>query len=376
MKDINFDKSNTVFILHLNIASLQKHFDELHELLSLIPHKPDILCITETRIADVPLINISIPGYKFFHRNSATVIGGVGIYINDSLKFEIHDDFNLDIAGVEEIWIEFTGSGFPKDTKRVLGCIYRHPSQKTERFLDKLNDRLLQLNSISKQYCIIGDMNINILCNNHQIGIAKKYNLILNSNGCHSAITTATRVTNHSKTLLDHVLTNEQTLEVTPGVIDFQISDHCLTFAMLKNSNDIMPKRPLKDTKTFQVCCFRDFESYKFCEDLKKTLELHFNCFSEINSDNLNAEFNKFNECILNVINKHAPMQKASRKQKRLLMKPWITKELIDTIRRKQKLYKTHFKSGDPSKIAYYKKFSNDLTRKKESCKKKFFLMN
>ena len=74
-------------------------------MLSLIPHKPDILCITETRIANVPLINISIPGYKFFHRNSATVIGGVGIYINDSLKFEIIDDFNLDIAGVEEIWI-------------------------------------------------------------------------------------------------------------------------------------------------------------------------------------------------------------------------------------------------------------------------------
>ena len=156
------------------------------------------MCITETRIADVPLINISIPGYKFFHRNSATVIGGVGIYINDSLKFEILDDFNLDIAGVEEIWIEFTGSGFPKDTKRVLGCIYRHPSQKTEIFLDKLNDRLLHFNSISKQYYIIGDMNINILCKNHQIGIVKKYNLILNSNGCHSAIATATRVTNHS----------------------------------------------------------------------------------------------------------------------------------------------------------------------------------
>ena len=83
------------------------------------------------------LINISIPGYKFFHRNSATVIGGVGIYINDSLKFEILDDFNLDIAGVEEIWIEFNGSGFPKDTKRVLGCIYRHPSRKTEIFLIK-----------------------------------------------------------------------------------------------------------------------------------------------------------------------------------------------------------------------------------------------
>ena len=75
----------------------------LHELLSLIPHKPDILCITVTRTAEVPLINIATLGYKFFHRNSATAIGSVGIYINNSLKFEIIDDYNLDIAGVEEI---------------------------------------------------------------------------------------------------------------------------------------------------------------------------------------------------------------------------------------------------------------------------------
>ena len=148
--------------------------------------------------------------------------------------------------------------------------VYTDIPPKKLKYFYKLNDRLLHLNSSSKQYYIIGDMNINILCNNYQIGIAKKYNLILNSNGCYSAITTATRVTNHSKTLLDHILTSEQTLEVTPGVIDFQISDHCLTFAMLKNSNNTKPKRPLKDTKTFQVRCFRDFESYKFCEDLKK----------------------------------------------------------------------------------------------------------
>ena len=123
MRNINFDKNNSVFILHLNIASLRKHFDELYELqLSLIiPHKPDILCITETRHADVPLIKISIPAYKFFHQNSATVIGGVGIYITDSLNFGITDDYNIDIAGVEKIWIEFAGSSFPKDTKRVLG---------------------------------------------------------------------------------------------------------------------------------------------------------------------------------------------------------------------------------------------------------------
>ena len=93
---------------------------------------------------------------------------------------------------------------------------------------------------------------------------------MLNSNSCYSTITTATRVTNHSKTLWDHILMNEQTLEVTPRVINFQISDHCLTFAILRNSRNTMPKRPIKEIKTFQVCCFRNFKPYKFCKDPKK----------------------------------------------------------------------------------------------------------
>ena len=75
---------------------------------------------------------------------------------------------------------------------------------------------------------------------------------------------------NHSKTLLDHILTNEQTLEVTPGVIDFEISDHCLTFAMLKNPHNIMPKILFKETKTYQVRYFRNFESDEFCKALEK----------------------------------------------------------------------------------------------------------
>ena len=111
-------------------------------------------------------------------------------------------------------------------------------------------------------------MDINILCTNYQVGIAKKYNLMLNSNGCYSTRTTATRVTNHSKTLLDHILTNKQTLEVTPSVIDFQISDHCPTLAMSRNFRGTMPKRSSLETKTFQVGSFRNFESHKFCKDL------------------------------------------------------------------------------------------------------------
>ena len=59
MKDIKVDENDSIFILHLNISSLHKHFDELYELCVSLRDKPDIF-ITETRLAEVPLINISI----------------------------------------------------------------------------------------------------------------------------------------------------------------------------------------------------------------------------------------------------------------------------------------------------------------------------
>ena len=82
--------------------------------------------------------------------------------------------------------------------------------------------------------------------------------------------------------------------------------------------------------------CFSNYETAKFVEDLKLELENHFNQIPEITPANFNEEFNTFNEVILKMVNKHAPLKFANRKQKRLLQKPWITKDIFDAIRRKQ----------------------------------------
>ena len=93
----------------------------------------------------------------------------------------------------------------------------------------------------------------------------------------------------------------------------------------------------------------------------------------EITPDNFNTEFDNCNDCILHTINTHAPIKTTRRKQKRLLMKPWITKGIFKSICQKQKLYKTFFNSGEASKIEYYKKYANKLTHLKEISKKFIF---
>ena len=59
-----------------------------------------------------------------------------------------------------------------------------------------------------------------------------------------------------------------------------------------------------------------------------------------------NECFNELMNALSKIINKHAPIQKASRKQKRFLKKPWLTKGPIISIKTKQKLHRTHFLGG------------------------------
>ena len=159
-------------------------------------------------------------------------------------------------------------------------------------------------------------MNIHTLCNNYQESLAKKYDLILKSNGCFQTITTATRITTCSKTLLNHIITNESELQITRGVFNYQISDHSLTFVVLKNPQCSSQKRKYSETVEKQkFCCFSNYETVKFVEDLRLELENHFNQIPEITPANSNKEFNIFNEVILQVVNKHAPLKFASRKQ-------------------------------------------------------------
>ena len=75
--------------------------------------------------------------------------------------------------------------------------------------------------------------------------------------------------------------------------------------------------------------------------------------------------FNMFVDQICQVVNKHAPLKKVSRKHKRLQKKPWLTIELLSSINMKRKLYKTHFLNGNPVQKIFYKKFSNKLTKMK-----------
>ena len=62
-----------------------------------------------------------------------------------------------------------------------------------------------------------------------------------------------------------------------------------------------------------------------------------------LNEKNFDLLFSKFVEAIKLTINNHSPLEKMTCRQKRLRTKPWITKGLLNSIKKKQKLHNSYY---------------------------------
>ena len=93
-----------------------------------------------------------------------------------------------------------------------------------------------------------------------------------------------------------------------------------------------------------------------------------------MHNSNLSLEqaFQEFVDVVKNVVDKHASVKIASRQQNRLNKKPWITRGLMISIRKKQKLFVTHFLKGNDSQKSLYKQYTNKLNKLKYHSKKMY----
>ena len=112
-------------MIHLNIASIQLHIDELRSLLQIINNPFDIIAITETRLHEQnTLVDLSIEGYDFHHNETHTQNGGAAIYIKSCYDYEVLNNFNVSLDNIcETLFIEIKSK---KQKNLVVGCIYRH----------------------------------------------------------------------------------------------------------------------------------------------------------------------------------------------------------------------------------------------------------
>ena len=83
-------------VLHLNIASLNKHVDGFSNLLILIKLNFSIIGLSEHKIGlNIPLNNISLPGYAFCFDEKKRTHGEAGFFINEKYSYTKRSDLNI-----------------------------------------------------------------------------------------------------------------------------------------------------------------------------------------------------------------------------------------------------------------------------------------
>ena len=151
------------------------------------------------------------------------------------------------------MWIEVKTTTGPI----VIGVTYRHPTTLVndyECFTTNLCDIFAELRASNTVFYTVGDYNIDLMQINVNQNFRKYVNDIL-STSIKCAIDLPTRVTDHLRTLLDHVYVNDTKHLYTSGVLLCDLSDHMSTFVCISAK-----KSRVKRTKQFLI---RDKKKFK-----------------------------------------------------------------------------------------------------------------
>ena len=183
----------------------------------------DILGLSETWLnEDFSNHMISIDGYKI-ERNDrdATGGGGVGCYINEKFNYLRRTD--LETKELELMWLEIKRTS---SSSIFVVILYRKPSC-PGKFFTVIEGNIEKVMSLSNNIVLLGDFNCNMRNDNTLSKNVKDICRICQRN---PLINEPTRVSPHSSTLIDLILTSNYIANLRSGVMPIGFSDHCLIF--------------------------------------------------------------------------------------------------------------------------------------------------
>ena len=134
-------------------------------------------------------------------------------------------------SDIEHIFLDLL---LPNTKPILIGVVYRPPKQ--AGFLYKISIALESIPNFNKhETYILGDININLLHNGQTVPMGiKKYRDFCSIQSLTQIIKNATRITETSSSLLDHILTNSTDKIAQSGIINVGLSDHQMIFCTRK----------------------------------------------------------------------------------------------------------------------------------------------
>ena len=117
------------------------------------------------------------------------------------------------------------------DFPTIVACIYRSPDRDFYEFLSKLEVLITKVYSKGKCLILCGDLNINFLQHNGKLHDLQ--NLLL-MNSLTNVVKSPTRITSHTKSLIDVIIVNNSNEEKLIEILDMLYSDHLAQFLCMK----------------------------------------------------------------------------------------------------------------------------------------------
>ena len=172
-------ETNSFSVLHLNIRSLNKNFENFKLFLAEINFNFKLICLSETWCQDKnPNENslFQLPNYNVIHqnRNQNRKGGGVCIFIHQSLNYKTRDDLSTCTEDGESLSIEIIN----KTTNVIITTSYRPPAGKMKPFKNFLKQVLSKNLKSNKTMFLVGDFNLNVLDYESNTKVKNFFNLI------------------------------------------------------------------------------------------------------------------------------------------------------------------------------------------------------
>ena len=315
-------ESTSLQIIHLNIRSVNKNFDEFQLLLASLKTCFHVIVLSETWLDD-PAHWVPLPGYNAYHSvRSLKKGGGVTILVDEKLKSMMLPQFSLVCNDAEICSVRlFTDS----KTYNIIG-VYRPPDRSVACFID-LFFRTINDAEISKNpTVIIGDFNID-MCVTNPPDSTNTY--IDEFRALHFVpyITVPTRVTDSTASLIDHLWFN-MLFPCRAGVLSVQISDHYPIFVSVSHA--------LRNDKQMITNKFR-CHGLRNISDFRTRVNNSLLDFDTSDTLSINDKCEKFMKILSNAYNVSCPVAVKTISVKRALS-PWITPTLLRCSTRKHEL--------------------------------------
>ena len=335
---LEFGEGKGIHLIHMNVRSLGdiKKTDSLK--LQIGRSKAHIIGISETWLNEaIPSSLMNVKGYNLSRVDRAwgkgnlgmKKGGGVAIYWRDSLKVsdQKYAKFNLSNKDGEVQWLSLK-----QDNVRpiLILNVYRPPQGDCKSFCKNIQDKIQEANlKDNTEMYIMGDFNVDYL--DKRSKDFTELNTSMKSLGLKQIISSPTRYGNTKNSCLDLIFTNSECIAAS-GVINVNISDHFPVFVSRKKERTMTKKTKFEG---------RSYTRYNKEEFQANLLQIDWENFYSQADPNVAWGIMKSNLEI--TIEEMCPLRVMKGK---VYDDPWITREIIEMIKDKDRLMKNAKTTG------------------------------